>query len=187
MMSAISEERVWRSETEEMDEDVLFALSMQKKWDEVAKLYQEHGEAVARVILTKTRDTALHVAVSSYNAKAEYHIRAMIHSTPPQLLCLQNDKGNTPLHLAAAVGWQEMCTLISSTTPDLIYVRNLENQTPLFVAAHHGNLEAFRCLHEVYTVSHCRGGQGNTILHSAISADNFGTYFFSITNYSTHC
>lgn len=64
---------------EEMLEDSLFSLSMQKKWYEVADLYEKHPEA-GGVILTNSRETALHVAVSSYSAKAAHHIKIMIQN-----------------------------------------------------------------------------------------------------------
>ncbi|CAA2994762.1 uncharacterized protein LOC111381954 [Olea europaea subsp. europaea] len=64
--------------------------------------------------LTKLEETALHVAISSYHSElqspdCEKQIEEMIKSIPDkdafEILSMKNDKGNTPLHLAAAVGW----------------------------------------------------------------------------------
>ncbi|CAI9771171.1 unnamed protein product [Fraxinus pennsylvanica] len=104
-------------------------------------------------------------------------------------LCI-NDKGDTPLHLAAAVGWLSICECIAVKDRILISTSNLKGETPLFVAAYHGKLDSFLSLHHLYNQkpvqetdqqnngqerdeSLCRREDGNTILHSAISGDYF--------------
>ncbi|KAI3459656.1 hypothetical protein Pfo_016319 [Paulownia fortunei] len=169
--------------------DYLFQLTMKKKWDEVVEVYSNHSWAHSAK-LTKSDETALHVAVSSYNSESissyASYIEKMINCIPEEdvygILAMQNNKGNTPLHLAAAVGWVAICECIASKDRNLICIRNVNNETPLFTAAHHGKLEAFLCLHEIYTKdktrqepdeSLCRRKDGNTILHSAISGEYF--------------
>ncbi|KAL2463343.1 uncharacterized protein Fot_52999 [Forsythia ovata] len=97
------------------------------------------------------------------------------------VLSMKNEKGNTPLHLAAAVGWLTICECIASRHLELISTRNSKGETPLFLTAYHGKLDAFLCLHHLYnqkTVqepeknkgqepddSLCRREDGNTILN----------------------
>ncbi|KAL2463348.1 uncharacterized protein Fot_53004 [Forsythia ovata] len=175
--------------------DNLFDLTMKNKWNKVEEAYKKYPSA-RRAKLTKSEETALHVAVSSYHSKRssnyEHHIEGMIRSIPKderfKILSMKNDKGNTPLHLAATVGWISICKCIAERNPELISTRNLKGETPLFVAAYHGKLEAFIFLHGHYNQkpvqqtdqqnkgqepdeSLCRREDGNTILHSAISGE----------------
>ncbi|KAK6122740.1 hypothetical protein DH2020_043520 [Rehmannia glutinosa] len=184
---------------QEITLDYLFQLTMKKKWDEVIEIYKNHSWAQSAK-LTKSEETALHVSVSSYNSEtiSSYggYNEIMINSIPERdvfrILSMQNDKGNTPLHLAAAVGWVAICECIASKDRNLISIRNTENETPLFVAAHHGKMEAFLCLHEMYNKdkagqeadeSLCRRKDGNTILHSAISGEYFRLAYLIISYY----
>ncbi|KAL2469496.1 Uncharacterized protein Adt_37632 [Abeliophyllum distichum] len=149
--TSIDEERVL---------DNLFDLTMKNEWNEVEAAYRKYSSA-RRAKLTKSEETALHVAISSYHSKRvsssyENHIVGMIESIPEneafEILSMENDKGNTPLHLAATVGWLSICECIASTSRnrELISKRNLKGETPLFVAAYHGQLDAFRFLHDHY-------------------------------------
>ncbi|KAL2463312.1 uncharacterized protein Fot_52971 [Forsythia ovata] len=175
--------------------DSLFDHTMKKEWNKVEEAYKNPLARSAK--LTKSEETALHVAVSSYHSKRvssyyENHIVGMIKSIPEddafKILSMKNDKGNTPLHLAATVGWLSICECIALRNRELISTRNLKGETPLFVAAYHGKLEAFIFLHGHYNQkpvqqtdqqnkgqepdeSLCRREDGNTILHSAISGE----------------
>ncbi|KAL0456746.1 UNVERIFIED_CONTAM: hypothetical protein Slati_1013800 [Sesamum latifolium] len=194
------------SKNQEFPEDDLFKLTMEKKWQEVAEIYQKHPIAHATK-LTKSEETALHIAVSSYHPSRPSHasyVEQMIafieenvgHVSLTDVLSMQNINGDTPLHLAAAVGWVEICECIASKHPDLISIRNMKGETPLFVAAHHGKLQAFLCLHELYNdkkdrqvaeaepdESLCRRRDGNTILHSAINGQYFKLAYQIISYY----
>ncbi|KAL0414076.1 UNVERIFIED_CONTAM: hypothetical protein Sradi_1609300 [Sesamum radiatum] len=196
---------VERSNNQEFSEDDLFKLTMEKKWQEVVEIYQKHPIAHATK-LTKSEETALHIAVSSYHPSRPSHasyIEQMIafieenvgHASLTEVLSMQNVNGDTPLHLAAAVGWLEICECIASKHRDLISIRNVKGETPLFIAAHHGKLQAFLCLHELYNKkdrqaaeaepdeSLCRRRDGNTILHSAISGQYFKLAYQIISYY----
>lgn len=89
----------------------LFDLTMKKDWKEVAKIYEDE-EWARRAQLTKRGDTALHVALlvsyKSHHIPALYtgNVKKMINCMSKDLLIVKNIKGNTPLHLAAAVGWK---------------------------------------------------------------------------------
>ncbi|KAI3469975.1 hypothetical protein Pfo_026638 [Paulownia fortunei] len=181
-------------------QDDLFKLTMEKKWQEVVEIYRRHPSA-HRTKLTKSEETALHIAVSTYNSKSPSHaiyIEQMIcliekGGSSIDVLSMQNAKGDTPLHLAAAVGWLTICKCIASKHWELISIRNVNGETPLFVAAHHGKLQAFLCFHELYNDKKdqeadpdeclCRRKDGNTILHSAISGEYFRLAYQIISCY----
>ncbi|XP_047949862.1 uncharacterized protein LOC125195724 isoform X1 [Salvia hispanica] len=184
---------------EESLRDYLFKLTMKQQWEKVAKKYEE-DENAHTLMLTKLEDTAFHIAISSYNpdccnAPHESFTRKMYSlmndkKTLCKVLEMPNTRGDTPLHLAAAVGWETLCTLIASADPTLIELRNANGETPLFIAAHHGNLDTFVSLHGIYIEakgkadgSLCRRKDGNTVLHSAISGEYFKLAYFILEHY----
>lgn len=175
----------YREEMSDLQDD-LFKLTMQKKWGKVVEKYED--SSAHKIKLTKSEDTAFHIAISSYNSKSpssshEQSIEDMISwmkkcSSLSNVLSMQNEKGDTPLHLAAAVGWKVICSRIVEEDWELIKIRNKKGETPLFIAAHHGNLEAFHSLlgtekDKKPDESLCRRKDGNTVLHMAISGEFF--------------
>ncbi|GFZ04758.1 hypothetical protein Acr_17g0003300 [Actinidia rufa] len=84
-------------------------------WPEVMDIYKQHPE-LHDAKITRTQDTALHVAVSSGKEDK-----------------VKNERENTPLHLAAALGNVRMCKIIADVDNGLIGVRNKENETPFFL------------------------------------------------------
>ncbi|PQM40041.1 hypothetical protein Pyn_33115 [Prunus yedoensis var. nudiflora] len=111
----------------------------------------------------------------------------------PGRLERQNERGNTPLHLAASMGNVRMCECIAKRHPLLVGAPpNDDNETPLFLAALHGKKDAFLCLHNIYInrledkqkrYNYCRRKDGDTILHCAISGDYFDLAFQIINLY----
>ncbi|CAI9117741.1 OLC1v1019206C2 [Oldenlandia corymbosa var. corymbosa] len=186
----------------EFNIDFLFERTMRQNWKVVLKVYQKHPYDAAKAKLTKSEETALHIAVSSYrkdqpNAKKLEGIVDQLleiirrEHVGDEVLMLKNDKGNTPLHLAAALGSERMCRCIVGHDKELINNRNLKGETPLFLAAHHGKKDTFICLHKLYNDiggtesddSLCRRKDGDTILHSAISGEFFELAYQIITYY----
>ncbi|KAL6191272.1 hypothetical protein ACLB2K_037663 [Fragaria x ananassa] len=51
------------------------------------------------------------------------------------VLSIANDRGNTPLHLAARVGNVQVCHSIAAKAASLVSLGNVEGETPLFLAA----------------------------------------------------
>ncbi|GFZ04703.1 hypothetical protein Acr_17g0002750 [Actinidia rufa] len=160
-------------------------------WPEVVDLYKRYPE-LHDAKITRTQDTALHVAVSSGQEDKVRELVDIISKTgdaAKRAVNVQNERGNTPLHLAAAMGNVEMCKLIATVDVKLITdVRNSESETPFFVAALNGKKDAFICLHDLIipggeenarTVTdypYCRRSRdGQTILHVAIEGEYFGT------------
>ncbi|PKI53099.1 hypothetical protein CRG98_026504 [Punica granatum] len=91
---------------------------------------------------------------------------------------MKNDQGDTPLHLAAAIGNLDLCWCISSQDKSLIAERNKEGETPLFQAARHGQEKAFFYLRYRYGESDIPLDMliknGDTILHFAIKGEYYG-------------
>ncbi|PSS06359.1 Serine/threonine-protein phosphatase 6 regulatory ankyrin repeat subunit C like [Actinidia chinensis var. chinensis] len=157
-------------------------------WPEVVVLYKRYPE-LHDAQITRTQDTALHVAVSSGKEDVVRELVDIISMTgdvaKKNTLHVQNERGNTPLHLAAALGNVEMCRLIATEDAGLIGVRNKEKETPLFVAALNGKKDAFLCLHDLIIpggdenektkkgYGYCRSRDGQTILHVAIEGEYF--------------
>ncbi|XP_027165973.1 uncharacterized protein LOC113765935 [Coffea eugenioides] len=178
-----------KQEPMEFDIDNLFKWAMKKNWKEVLNVCKDNPSA-CMAKLTKSEDTALHIAVSSFhadqidaNGQAKV-VSDLVESLPPdqavEILKVQNDKGDTPLHLAAALGSATICSCIARKDHVLISERNLKGETPLFMAAHHGKMEAFLPLHKLYSERAeepddrlYRRNDGDTILHSAISGEYF--------------
>ncbi|WJZ90105.1 hypothetical protein VitviT2T_009275 [Vitis vinifera] len=166
----------------------LFRSAMQGKWDEVVNIYKENEE-VHMAKITKSGDTALHVAVSDDQARIVEQLLLIIRGKAKvkEVLKIQNERGNTILHLAASMGSMEMCKCIADALPDLIGARNHDSETPLFLAALHGKKEAFICLDEICGLdkgnTYCRRNDGDTILHCAIAGEYFDLAFQIISRY----
>ncbi|KAI9110482.1 hypothetical protein K1719_018348 [Acacia pycnantha] len=98
------------------------------------------------------------------------------------VLGAENDRKNTPLHLAASMGNVEMCRKIGDTDPSLIARRNVAGETPLFLAVLNGRKQVFLWLHYQYMShpgvssndsAHCIRDNGDTILHCTIAREHF--------------
>ncbi|KAA0038902.1 Death-associated protein kinase 1 [Cucumis melo var. makuwa] len=100
------------------------------------------------------------------------------------ILKLKNDRGNTPLHVAAAMGCARMCGIIGSEDEKLVDERNKDGETPLFLAALHDHKNAFYCLYDFCKMDlarferNCRRHfNGDTILHCALKNEQFDLAF----------
>ncbi|KAM3337550.1 hypothetical protein P3S68_031875 [Capsicum galapagoense] len=175
---------------------------MANKWTKVKKLYMEN-ESLRTTKLTRSEDTALHLAISSYHPDrytSLHHphllcIKDMITRIPMEnrecVLKQKNEKGNTPLHLAAEVGSVPIIEcLVNSEEPELIKETNEKGETPLFITASRGKQDAFLYLHkccqnenEEGPIELCRRKDGDNILHAAISGEYFELAFQIIHYY----
>ncbi|KAL7200748.1 hypothetical protein ACSBR1_032639 [Camellia fascicularis] len=225
-----------------MTKEQLFRHAMKGEWKEVVEIYKKHAEVhVAKI--TKSGDTALHLAVSDGQdqfvkqlvdtiyeaAKKDEHgggggePAAALAPAPaapsvqiegggggqasegapsgenkpggggeeekaPEALRIKNERGNTPLHLAAASGSLAMCYWIAKQHPNLIFIRNNEKMNPLFLAALNGKKDAFLCLDNLSRnkkplLEYCRGSNGDTFLHAALNGEYFDLSFQIICRY----
>ncbi|XP_060173885.1 uncharacterized protein LOC132604407 [Lycium barbarum] len=187
---------------DEATKDEIFQTSMGKKWTKVQQLYI-NNKFVPESKLTRSGDTALHIAISYYHPDRDdpkHHphltcIKEMIANIPKEnrllILKQKNEKGNTPLHLAAALGSVPIIeSLVNSEDPTLIRQTNSKGETPLFIAAYQGKLKAFLYLHKCVQdengegpIELCRRGDGDNILHAAISGGYFEVAFQIIHYY----
>ncbi|CAN6694003.1 unnamed protein product [Malus baccata var. baccata] len=161
----------------------LFRIVMQRKWEAVVRTYKLNKKAHGAKI-TKSGDTALHVAVSDGQEK---HVEELVKQITKEQLQIQNERGNTPLHIAAWMGNVKLCCCLAEAQPSLVITFNVDNETPLFLAAVYGKKDAFLRMHHIYTptfgddpqkrYNYCRRNDGDTILHSAISGDYFDLAF----------
>ncbi|PHT32809.1 hypothetical protein CQW23_29146 [Capsicum baccatum] len=183
-------------------EDEIFNAAMENNWTQVQKLYMEK-ESLRTTKLTRSEDTALHLAISSYHPDrytSLHHphllcIKDMITRIPKEnrecILKQKNEKGNTPLHLAAEVGSVPIIEcLVNSNEPELIKETNEKGETPLFITASRGKQDAFLYLHKCCQNEHeegpielCRRKDGDNILHVAISGEYFELAFQIIHYY----
>ncbi|KAI4301216.1 hypothetical protein L6164_034516 [Bauhinia variegata] len=162
----------------------LFKIAMKGKWDEVVKIYKKNP-MVHDAQITRSGDTALHIAVSDGQEDAVAEMVKLVQSERVPALRIQNERGNTALHFAASMGSVAMCQQIASTDPSLVDIRNFDGETPIFLAALHGRKEAFLCLHYIcfpspdqpVNYSNCTRNDGDTILHCAIAGDYFDLAF----------
>ncbi|CAL5425188.1 unnamed protein product [Camellia sinensis] len=185
----------------------LFRHAMKGEWKEVVEIYEKNAEVhVAKI--TKSGDTALHLAVSDGQVQFVKQLVDTIYNHDggggegepedpsvqveeglgPEALTIKNERGNTPLHLAAASGSFEMCYWIAIEHPNLIFIRNNENMNPLFLAALNGKKDAFLCLDNLSSnkkplLEYCRGSNGDTFLHAALNGEYFDLSFQIICRY----
>lgn len=153
--------------------DDLFAHAMKGQWDEVLKIYKR-SPVVQKAKITKSEDTTLHTAVSVGQTDTALEL---VEICGEDILELENAKGNTALHIAAALGNLSVCKSMISKNPNLIAMRNLNGETPLFLTALHGKIEAFLYLHSVSNEDYLvRRNDGDTILHAAISGEYFSKF-----------
>ncbi|KAL3603587.1 hypothetical protein D5086_004446 [Populus alba] len=181
---------------EETTRSSLFVNAMSDGWDDkVIEIYTRKPVAHCAKI-TNSGDTALHIAViGGKKTTVEQLVKLMSLKEADKALRVQNERGYTPLHLAAFVGNASLCDCLASKIYsdeefrnssekieagyDILGERNKENETPLFLAVVMGKTDAFLCLHGFvlprYRDSYYRGNKGDTILHVAISGEYFGT------------
>lgn len=186
-----------------LERDTMLQLAAAGRWEEV-KLYY-HGTSFQGAKLTRSWDTVLHMAVSDRREDVVNDLLKLVDDVyAPQILGLKNENGDTPLHLAAALGLVKTCKRMVRKYSDLMMARNNEGETPLFVAAFNGYMDAFVFLydkllsylqlhnplttydlkrdeglgmfeHQYQLLKHCRRwSDGQTILHCAISREYFG-------------
>lgn len=166
----------------EVEDERLFNYAIKGQWRKVVEAFKNNPEALEAKI-TKSEDTVIHIAI--YVGQTSF-VTALLDKINDKvcksILCIQNSKGNTPLHLAAQLGHVEICTGIATRYPNLISCRNFDGETPMYLAAEYGKKDAFFCLYgyqqnkEDY--SPCRKSSGDTILHSTIFNEYFGMYIY---------
>ncbi|KAM7501378.1 hypothetical protein LguiB_000282 [Lonicera macranthoides] len=163
----------------------LFQNVMKNDWNKILAICKEQPEAHKEKI-TRTGDTLLHLAVADGKNEIVQQLVELIkklgNDATRKALGIVNERKNTPLHLAASQGNVQMCQWIAREYPEGIGARNVDGETPFFLAATYGMLDAFLCLHfisqenENNGLYYARRNSGETVLHTAIHGDYFGTF-----------
>lgn len=174
-MAELTEE-VPKQEKEELTQEgknKLFKDTMKRNWDEVIETYKKNP-AAREAKITISEETALHVAVS--DGKTEVAVQ-MISAVDAAVLDIVNEAGNTPLHLAAALGNVEVCEHIVSKNGESAATRNKNGETPIFLAALNGKKKSFIFLHTIDPdEKQLRRVNGDTILHVTVAGEYFSKY-----------
>ncbi|KAK1560420.1 hypothetical protein Q3G72_026510 [Acer saccharum] len=164
----------------------LFKNAMKGDWDEVVKIYSDNP-SIYKAKITRSGGTALHIAVSDGREEIVKELVNIIKASAQEVLRIEDEIGNTPLHTAAMMGNVKMCKCIAEVDKRLIGARNKDSETPFFMAASHGHKHAFLCLHSLCELgegyAYSRRNDGETILHCAISGDYFDLAFQIIHRY----
>ncbi|XP_060171435.1 uncharacterized protein LOC132602651 [Lycium barbarum] len=182
--------------------DEIYRACIENKWTKVQQLYTKN-KFVHESLLTRSEDTALHIAISYYNPDRDdslHHphlncIKEMVATIPMEnrlgILKQKNEEGNTPLHLAAELGIVSIIEcLVNPEDPSLIRETNSKGETPLFIAAYQDKLKVFLYLQkyvqdekEEGPIELCRKNDGVSTLHAAISGEYFELAFHIIHYY----
>ncbi|KAI9070555.1 hypothetical protein K1719_047482 [Acacia pycnantha] len=178
------------------------------EWLKVIQAYKQES-TLRTAKITPTGDTVLHMAVSNgvenivadmvdFLVQEEKSTTQDIESRRNKKIFLgvENDRKDTPLHLAGAMGNDRICEKIGRTDPSLIASRNINGETPLFLAAFYGWRRSFLWLHYLYKQSHevsstdfalcIRDNHDNNILHCAIAGGHFDVAIEIVHLYKDH-
>ncbi|KAK4283814.1 hypothetical protein QN277_000725 [Acacia crassicarpa] len=185
------------------------------EWSKVIQAYKDDS-MLREAKITPAGDTVLHVAVSNCEEKVvaeivhflfpkeksptKDHVALILDgdggdkssSSKSIFLGVENDRKNTPLHLAGAMGNDWICKKIGRKDPSLIARPNIDGETPLFLAALHGQKLTFLWLHYLYVGSnstdfaHCIRQNKDTILHCAIAEGHFDVAIEIVHLYKEH-
>lgn len=151
---------------------------MEDKWEEVIEIY--NADSKFHKIEIKGRGTALHVAVSNGCKKEVKNlVRAIEKFGDETSLRMVNEKGATPLHLAAYRGFTDLCECIIGEYGErkyLIQIKNANGETPLFWAVRARKRLVFVYLQQFYPydINVAINNNDTSILHVAIQREMFG-------------
>ncbi|KAJ1441377.1 PGG domain [Sesbania bispinosa] len=164
------------------------------RWDYVIAAY-ENNSIYHKIKINESRGTALHVAVNDGKFELVYHlVDAIIEHEGNEVrgeksaFRSTNERGDTPLHLAAARGFIGMCKCIigeNGERKDLIKAMNKKGETPLFRAVLTCQTQCFVYLHHVSKHDldvPLRNNDGDSILHRAIRRE-----FYDLAIIIIHC
>ncbi|KAH7514940.1 hypothetical protein FEM48_Zijuj11G0143400 [Ziziphus jujuba var. spinosa] len=161
-----------------------YRAALEGDWERMKRFYEENREAVFYP-LTVTNDTPFHIAVYS---KTKSPLEELIQIVPNPPIAKADDKKNTPLHEAGAIGNIEAAQVLMRWSPEQLEARNALGETPMFRAAAFGMTEMVKYLASEVRSRHCdmqiqRIRDDNTsILHSAIHGQHFETALWLFRN-----
>ncbi|KAK7300415.1 hypothetical protein RJT34_11259 [Clitoria ternatea] len=192
--------------------DYLAEYTLEGKWKKVIHLYYQFPDQAHTAMINDSVGTALHVAVdldeedvvrdlvnailTSAVTRGGDRVQQGPHGAKIEALELQNERGDTALHVAASRGFARICKYIIGKDNERIYLvsrKNKQGETPLFQAAINWKKQAFAYLS---SISHFSAplqdlvrDNGDTILHCAIMREYFDLAVIIVHYYdflSTH-
>ncbi|XP_057468199.1 uncharacterized protein LOC130757484 [Actinidia eriantha] len=108
---------------------------------ESAKRFFDQDKGALTIPITKSSETALHIAVGTgkaRNGKAQNFVTKLVESMPLEALELCDEKGYTALHTAAWVGNTAAAMVLVQKHPALLHIRGSRYRLPIHVAAVNG-------------------------------------------------
>ncbi|XP_061373369.1 uncharacterized protein LOC133315720 [Gastrolobium bilobum] len=183
MPSSVDEILPYIAPGDEVD-DYIVDYAFEGKWDKVIALYYKFPE-VHTAMINYSVGTALHLAV---HLDEEDVVKDLVHAIltkemdeeDAKALEMENERGDTPLHVAASSGFARICRCIIGTDNERIYLlsrKNEQGETPLFLAAINWQKQAFAYLSDIsrdsITLQDLVRNNGDSILHCAISREYF--------------
>ncbi|XP_057467529.1 uncharacterized protein LOC130756915 isoform X2 [Actinidia eriantha] len=113
----------------------LVKATLAGNWESAKKFSEEHENAL-RVPITKSSETALHIAVGT--GKSLHFVKHLVESMSLEELEWPDDEGFTALHTAALIDNTEAAKVLVGKHPKLVYICRSINYLPIHVAAMHG-------------------------------------------------
>ncbi|KAH7514932.1 hypothetical protein FEM48_Zijuj11G0142600 [Ziziphus jujuba var. spinosa] len=161
-----------------------YRAALEGDWERMKRFYEENREAVFYP-LTVTNDTAFHIAVYS---RTKSPLEELIQIVPNPPIARADDKKNTPLHEAGAIGNIEAAQVLMRWSPEQLEARNALGETPMFRAAAFGMTEMVKYLasevrsrHRNMHIQRIRD-DNTSILQSAIHGQHFETALWLFKN-----
>jgi hypothetical protein len=156
-----------------------YKAAMAKDWKKLEEICLETG--TAGFPITVARDTAVHIAVHSGRVDL---VRKLQEEIIPTEIRVTNNRGDTVLHEAAAVGNVPMAEFLLGHDKDLL-VKNKRGETPLFRAAASDQIKmvsflAGKAMERGTMKNHIRKG-ATSIIHIAVCSRYFGRLCLSFT------
>ncbi|CAH1448922.1 unnamed protein product [Lactuca virosa] len=146
-------------------------------WDLVLETKRKHKVTSIEKI-TNNGNTALHVAVGT-TQKPQF-ILNLLKLIPEnvRLSAVRNSDGNTPLHVAAIIGYTEAAKILVERNRDLLLAKNKEGHTSLAIALSGMHTETSHFLlvqmnTDIEKDTLFYGTSGDELLVSVISSKNF--------------
>lgn len=150
-----------------------YKVALNKDWEAFKKFWEERDAIMINFPMTVAGNTALHIAV--YSGEAQLVRDLLDHAPCPS----PNERGDTVLHEAAAVGNVEMAEDLIKYDTELLESKNNRGETPLFRAAVFNQTKMVRFLASKakdMTIHRTRN-DGTSILHMTVLSKNFGKTF----------
>ena len=146
-------------------ENRLYEASMNGNVNSLKQLMAEDPLALARASVTCFNETPLHIAHGHVD-----FAKAILNHKPDMAMAI-DFQGRSPLHLAAANGYNQIVNILLLCHPNACIIRDEDGRTPLHLAVMKGQVEVIRELvtarPEAATTNY-ELDHGETVLHSAV-------------------